>query len=364
MHQKKRIVFYPMLATGHVNVVTSLAKILLNQFSNEIEIYFITDKLWKSKLELKDSKFKFSVFEYAGYDELRIKNNLEQLEKFMEIPLINRYIIDKLKLNLQFLNIFKLFFRLVNSIDVFINDSTEEEMDIKIEKLIKELNPDIVLCDHFWVLPSLLTSKVNYGFIGSSNPSVFLLDDYPLFGSDAGVNDKLKIEEFKNAYEECRKRRVAHLNERYKERGAKLTTKKYPVDAPLSEFFPTIYTYPKELDYFSEETKKQFNLWRIDSALLKASIPTKFELPIDFAALSGEIVYVSLGTCFSVYTDRFQKLINTLDRLPFKYIVSKGAEGDKIRFPSTKFIGNNHVNQLAVLQTCSVMISHGGLYFI
>lgn len=100
--------------------------------------------------------------------------------------------------------------------------------------------------------------------------------------------------------------------------------KKLPVDAPFSEYFPTIYHYPKELDYFTEEIKRKYNLWRVDTALLKEQVPKPFELPDKFR--SGKLIYVSLGTNFSVYTNRFQRLINIVDKVPFdiKYIVSKG----------------------------------------
>ena len=48
-----------------------------------------------------------------------------------------------------------------------------------------------------------------------------------------------------------------------------------------------------------------------------------------------------------------------LDRLPYKYIVSLGPNGDAIKLPSSKFIGEKHVDQLAVLQSSDVAIVHG-----
>ena len=44
--------------------------------------------------------------------------------------------------------------------------------------------------------------------------------------------------------------------------------------------------------------------------------------------------------------------------------VSKGPNGDKLIFPSNRFIGENYINQLGVLQTVAAnngcMIAHGG----
>jgi hypothetical protein len=136
---------------------------------------------------------------------------------------------------------------------------------------------------------------VNYGFIASTNPGIFLLDDYPLFGSDAGINDKEEIEKFKIGFSDCRRRCIEELYKKYEQRGIKYVSREFPVDAPLSHIFPTIYTYPKCIDYFSDETKSKYNLWRIDSALLKENIPEPFVYPEHFESLPGETIYVSLG---------------------------------------------------------------------
>ena len=89
-------------------------------------------------------------------------------------------------------------------------------------------------------------------------------------------------------------------------------------------YLNSIYSYPLELDYFSSEFKDQNKLLQIDSAITKDKISEPYELPQEFKELPGEIVYVSLGSLFSVYTRLIQKLIDVLDKLPYKYIVSKG----------------------------------------
>lgn len=62
---------------------------------------------------------------------------------------------------------------------------------------------------------------------------------------------------------------------------------------------------------------------------------------------------------FSLYVHLIQRLVDLLDKLPYKFIVSKGAYGDQLKFPSAKFIGENFVDQLAVLQVSQAIISHG-----
>ena len=84
-------------------------------------------------------------------------------------------------------------------------------------------------------------------------------------------------------------------------------------------------------------------------------------MPEEFAKLPGKIVYFSLGTMFGFYDQFVQRAINALDELTeCKFIISKGENGDKIKFPSQRFIGENHVDQLAILQIADLMIGHGG----
>lgn len=61
----------------------------------------------------------------------------------------------------------------------------------------------------------------------------------------------------------------------------------------------------------------------------------------------------------SLYVHLIQRLVDMLDKLPYKFIVSKGLNGDQLKFPSAKFIGENFVDQLAVLQVSDAIISHG-----
>lgn len=193
MLQKRKIAFYCILATGHVNLCASIGKVLLDLFPDQIEIYFFVDELWRQKLEKIDSRFKYVICVYDTYDEARLKSIIENVEKFMGMPLIDR---------------------LKGVYDLFVYDSTEEEIDKVVEEAIEDLKPNLVLCDQFRLLPSLLTTKVNYGFVSSTSPSIFLIDNYPFFGSDAGVNEKDKIEEFRKAFSYCRAKCIQSLHER------------------------------------------------------------------------------------------------------------------------------------------------------
>lgn len=150
-----------------------------------------------------------------------------------------------------------------------------------------------MLADQFWVLPSLLS--FNYGFISSTNPGIFNFGGYPAFGSDAGVNEPEQIKKFADGLSEARRKTIADIRNGYRMRGIKRENQSLPVDVPLSDRFPTIYMFPKEVDYFPQQIKDEYRLWRIDNVLMKDKIPKPFELPADFKKLPGKVVYVSLG---------------------------------------------------------------------
>jgi len=106
--------------------------------------------------------------------------------------------------------------------------------------------------------------------------------------------------------------------------------------------------------------KKANNLIQFDTPLIPERISAPYVLPEQFSKLPGEIIYISLGSMFSMYVDLVQRLIDVLADLPYKFIVSKGPRGDEITFPNDKFIGSNFVDQIAVLQVVDAMIAHGG----
>ena len=337
----KKIVFYSILSTGHLQVCASIGKALLDKKDSDYEVTFIVDKRWPKTLAKIDERFKFAVVEYELQNMgMRMGKLIKNLE-------------DSLKMNEydRIYNIWKIF--------VF-EDELFMLIDEKSEEKIKEINPDFLLCDQNWILPTMINSKVPYGIIVSCNPLAFGIEspELPMIGSDCRMDEHEKIKEFKTKFQPLREKIQKTLLELLAKRNAKYEHKTIQIDQPLSEHF-NIYTYPEEIDYFSDEIKEKFKLWPIDSAVTKERMPKPYEMPQEFKELPGKIVYVSLGSLFSVYTHLIQRLIDLLDKLPYKYIVSKGMFGHKVVFPSNKFIGEAWIDQLAVLQVVDAMIAHG-----
>lgn len=164
-----------------------------------------------------------------------------------------------------------------------------------------------------------------FGYIISTNPLVLTIDGLPKFGYDCHVKDTATIQEYDRTFQQVRKRILADLDRFYERRGLKYERKDIPIDFPASDHM-SIYSFPVELDYFSEELKAKHHLWQIDTPLFPERVPEPFKLPESFAALPGALVYLSLGSLFSVYTHRLQKLVNVLESLSgYKYIVSENV---------------------------------------
>lgn len=201
-----------------------------------------------------------------------------------------------------------------------------------------------------------------YAFIISCNPCIFGFDDIPGMGDSVSRMDEPdKIRKYKEEFADYQAKMNQDLHDFMEKRGRKFT-KNVRIDQPINEDAFSIYTYPLESDYLTEEARKQYNLFQIDSALLPEMVPAPYQLPDSFSRIPGKVVYVSLGSLFSAYVDKLQRLVDTLNEIPnLKYVVSKGMFGDQLKLPDNgRFCGENWLPQLAVLQSVDAAIVHGG----
>uniref|UniRef100_A0AAN0N5W9 UDP-glycosyltransferase n=1 Tax=Polyphagotarsonemus latus TaxID=1204166 RepID=A0AAN0N5W9_9ACAR len=339
MPEKRKIAFYAVLTSGHLNLCSAFGSTLLNLYSDKIDVYFFVDQNWAEKLSKIDLRFKFEIYENEK-NEINdsSKDFVDSLRPLLALPNLEK---TKLVLNMS-----------VANIDAFL------PTDQKVSKLIKKLKPDYILCDLTTHVPSVLDCGIPYSFIISTNPTILDVEDIPYFGLDCGIYEKERIKAERLELDEIFEKTKKSYEKVYEEQSIKFD-KDIPIHCPRSNNL-SIYSFPKELDYFDEEIREKYKLLRVDAPVVPSKIPPPFELPEEFSKLPGKIIYVSLGSIFSCFHEEFQKLIDALATLPYKYIVSKGPAGEKINFPDNRFIGENFLNQLAVLQVVDMMIAHGG----
>lgn len=222
-------------------------------------------------------------------------------------------------------------------------------MDEKTEREIKKIKPDfrkclnkhlpafltadygqslklhpipLVLCDQVWMQPAMVNAGCPYAFIVSEQPVTLDFDGLPKCYSDARTDDAERIKQFREKTDPFFADIRSYLDYYFEKRNTKYDGVIIPTRATGDNFI--IFMYPEdEIGYFSEELKKKYNLFQIDSPLFPARIPKPYKLPANFATLPGKIVYLSMGSLFSAYTHRLQKIVDVLETYPeYKYIVS------------------------------------------
>jgi hypothetical protein len=105
------------------------------------------------------------------------------------------------------------------------------------------------------LLPSVIRANVPYAFIVSANPlTLNISEEYPHIGSDAGLDEKDKIKEFRKEFEPYLEHLKKLTKENFKLAGVELD-ENLILHKPISKYF-SIYCYPKELDYYTDEIKK------------------------------------------------------------------------------------------------------------
>lgn len=184
-----------------------------------------------------------------------------------------------------------------------------------------------------------------------------------MMGSDVSVYDEKGIrEEAAKCHEVINPKIDYEVKRNFEIRDVEIPRDVPNLARPVSNLF-NVYVCPEEIDIYDSTIQEQHRLWRFDTPLFDEKVPKPFELPAEFRELpEKKVVYVSLGSLFSQYTDLLQRLVDALEKVPdCKFIISKGPNGDRLRFPSKRFIGANFLNQLAVLQVCDAMIAHGRL---
>jgi len=123
-----------------------------------------------------------------------------------------------------------------------------------------------------------------------------------------------------------------------------------------------IYAYPQELDFFHEDPslKPAGNWMRIDSPIVGPA-PAPYPIPERLKNKPGKLVYFSLGSMATAYKPLMIKMIEILSELPHRFILSKGVLGHEFdSIMGDNLDGEPFINQLAVLQSVSMIISHGG----
>ena len=99
------------------------------------------------------------------------------------------------------------------------------------------------------------------------------------------------------------------------------------------------------------------NFCRIDSAVTE--MPQPFAVPEKLRNQSGKLIYFSLGSMSSCYKPLMNRLLKIFSQINHQFIVSTGLIGEQYELSANQY-GEKYLNQLAVLQSVDVFITHAG----
>lgn len=91
MSEKKKLVFYSILSSGHLNVCASLAKVLLDNHP-DFEVWFIVDQQWAQRLGRIDSRFQFGIVELNENFELKMASIVQKLEASLHMKPVDKLV--------------------------------------------------------------------------------------------------------------------------------------------------------------------------------------------------------------------------------------------------------------------------------
>ena len=223
-------------------------------------------------------------------------------------------------------------------------------VDARLEEIIDELAPDVIVQDNVVGFPALGASGRPWVRIVSCNPAELKDERVPPVFSGYRTDDDVQWPEYWEEYRRVLGPLHAEHDECHRERGAGALA-----DLELIGTSPwlNMYLYPRELDY--RRATEPAGRWMT----LESCVRTP-EADWDPGSDPRPLVYLSLGSLGSSDVGLMQGLIDTLAPCQdLRVIVSLGPQHELLSLPS-HMEGAEYLPQTAILPHTAVAITHGG----
>ncbi len=222
----------------------------------------------------------------------------------------------------------------------------------RLQEIFAEVRPDVIVIDNVSAFPAVSTAGVPWVRMMSANPLEAGAPDLPPVFSGYSTRDRDGWDEFRREYASTHAELHAGFAELCREHGAgPLPELEFQYESP----WLNMYLYAAEVDY-PRATPLGRTWHRLDTTVRTS------EEPFDVAAeLPGEepVVYLSLGSLGSLDTGLMQRLIDLLDAMPYRVIVSMGTLHEELRL-GARMYGREFLPQPSILPQCDLVITHGG----
>ena len=226
-------------------------------------------------------------------------------------------------------------------------------VDERLAEIFGELEPDAVVEDNVCAFPAIPASGHPWVRIVSCNPLELKDPELPPPYSGLPMEDRSEWEAFRAEYAKAIGGMHADYDEFCQERGAP--------PLPAGELIHpspwlNLYLYPQELDYPRsiplEET------WHNLESSVRGS-DAAWTVPPELAEGDGALIYLSLGSLGSADVPLMERLVESLAKMPHRYVVSKGPQHDAYEL-APNMAGAEFLPQVSVLPHVDLVITHGG----
>ena len=299
----KKIVFFSIPAHGHTNPTIELIRELVNR-GNEVLYYSFNE--YKEKIENAGAKF-------ISCDDFLLK-------------LPPRYE-KELGENISTL------FEMVLDLTI--------ELDNKVYKELKEINPDCIVSDSMSIWGKLFANKLNIPHVCSTTTFAFNKHTIKMM--------KPSLNEIYNTV-----LRISSINKKIKI----LVKKGFDIDNFISLFLNDNDT--STIVYTSKEFQPMAETFSDKFYFIGPSIPT---VNIETKDKKRKKVYISLGTVFNNNIKFFKNCIKAFENVDIDVVMSIGnnINIDDLGYIPSNFKVKNHVNQIEELQDADVFLTHCGM---
>ena len=223
----------------------------------------------------------------------------------------------------------------------------------RLREIFAEVRPDVIVEDNVVGFPAVVTHGAPWVRIMSCNPAELKDPAVPPAFSGYPTAGRAGWEAFRAEYRRTHGAMWVSFNQFVIDSGAPpLADLEFIHESP----WLNLSLYPAEADYVRQDPPGP--TWhRLDSAVRATDSP--FELPADFAARSGQLLYLSLGSLGSADVALMQRLIDILARSPYRVIVSMGPQHELLTL-GPNMLGAEFLPQASILPQVDLVITHGG----
>jgi MGT family glycosyltransferase len=222
----------------------------------------------------------------------------------------------------------------------------------RLRDIVARVRPDVIVEDNVVCFPALHTAGVPFVRIVSCNPLEVKGPHIPPPFSGYPAGDRSGWDAFRAAYEASHRELWQEFNEWVVARGAPAL----PDLEFIGEGELNLYVYPQIADYL--DARPLGPRWhRLDSSVRETDTPPT--LPTGLTGGEGALIYFSLGSLGSADVELMRRIIDSLARTPYRYIVSKGPLHEEIALGPNMW-GAEFLPQTKIIPLVDLVITHGG----